>query len=270
MRKRREYQNRAKDYQFWQSRKLQHWASAAASGLILVKFSCIHRCEARDLATKLVDLFKTMVIPVIWILGTPVNGSAFRSLSPMNVLKQLVLQALQINHPILSERSTSLNPARFQCATTEQDWFGLLASVLIGIPHLHVVIDISVLSEELGSQLLWPTAFVSLFDRIASACPSTIVKVVLVTTGASAYTGDSSSEESSSDFAVIRIDGLRGGRLNAKRGFKSRSPRNGAYRNAMNTFKPYILRPNTSPNREPFAVDGNSQPSTTTLGGAVE
>lgn len=56
--------------------------------------------------------------------------------SVVDVLKQLVLQALRIDQSMLNERACALSAARFQSARTEAQWFDLLGSVIPGFPRL--------------------------------------------------------------------------------------------------------------------------------------
>jgi hypothetical protein len=127
-----------------------------------------------------------MKIQVVWSLSAKAEGTVgWRS--PVDVLKQLCLQVLQLNHSLLNEQSPILNAARFQSARTEFDWFELLGSVLEGLPQIYIVVDAEVLSKEFSSQISWPEAFLQLFKRLQETFCKTIVKVVLVSLGHTPY-----------------------------------------------------------------------------------
>jgi hypothetical protein len=221
----------------WRSRRLQEWASAKVCSLILVKGSYTTRHEAKDFATDIVGLLCKMKIPVIWTLSARADGNA-RWRSPIDVLKQLVMQVLHINSSLLTEQSPALNAARFQSATTELQWFDLLASVLSGLPQIYIVVDVEVLSEEFSSQILWPTAFLKLFDGIAKRS-KTIIKVVLISYGTSRYVPLSSS--ASLYDMTIRIDRDR---CSSRK--RQRFRPTGRHR-ASNVLRQFILESRTAP-----------------------
>ncbi|KAI9781875.1 MAG: hypothetical protein M1839_005669 [Geoglossum umbratile] len=163
----------------WRSRKLQEWASARSCSFIMVKGSFITRHEAKDFASDMVSLLRQIKIPVVWTLSARAEwNSGWRS--PVDVLKQLVLQVLHANRSLLAEQSSALNATRFQCATTELEWFELLTSVLSGIPQIYVVVDAEIMNPDFGSQVSWPNAFLKLFDDLVARGSKTIVKVVMI------------------------------------------------------------------------------------------
>ena len=172
--------------------------------MILVKGSSLHRYETKDFATDIVSLIKSMGIPVVWILGAPIDGNNCQR-SPIDVLKQLVLQVLQINISLLNAQSPALNAARFQAATTEEQWFDLLASVLVGLPQLYIVVDAGILGQELSSEVKWPVAFLKLIESLSKVCPNTTVKVVLFSYGATPFIDTSLPDQL--EESTIHIDG---------------------------------------------------------------
>jgi len=100
----------------------------------MIKGSYLTRLETKDFAADLVALLRGIKIQVVWSLSAKAEGTlCWRS--PVDVLKQLVLQILQLNHLLVDAQSPILNAARFQSARTEGDWFELLGSVLEGLPQ---------------------------------------------------------------------------------------------------------------------------------------
>lgn len=146
-----------------------------------------------------------MKIPVIWTLSAKEGNAGWRS--PIEVLKQLVLQILRLNHSLLDQQSTTLNAARFQSAKTESEWFQLLGEVLRGIPEVYIVIDAEVLNREFSSQTSWPREFFRLFDNIQTEGWKNCVKVVLASFGSSPFT-EQTSEIELKDL-TIRLDQRR-------------------------------------------------------------
>jgi hypothetical protein len=202
----------------------------------MVQGSCLTRHETKDFATDIVGLLRSMKIPVVWTLSAKAEGDlGWRS--PIEVLKQLVLQVLRLNHSLLNDQSPALNAARFQTATTESDWFGLLDSVLEGLSQIYIVIDAEVLSREFCSQISWPNAFLQLFDTLAAGCNKTIVKVVLVSFGNSPYMEPTSA--ASLDGMTIKINNGRRAPLGVR---KKPQFRSAARRAGSDALRPFLLQ----------------------------
>lgn len=162
--------------------RLQSWAQSETSSLVLVRGTFATRHQARDFAINTVDLALGSNIPTVWVLN-PTRDPRYRDPLVIDVLKQLVSQVLRLNHTMLDERSLSLGAARFQSATTEQEWFDLLGSVLDGLERLYVVIDVECLLplEDSGSVAFsFLESFQRLFGELESRGSKTVVKVVLV------------------------------------------------------------------------------------------
>lgn len=219
----------------WRSHKLKEWAASTNSSLIMVKGSCLTRLETKDFAVDIVSLLRGLKIPVIWTLSTKAERDlAWRS--PVEVLKQLVLQVLYVNHSLLNEQSAALNAARFQSATTEADWFDLLGSVLEGLSQVYIVIDAEVMNRRFSSQLSWPEAFRGLFKRLEQRCCETVVKVVLVSFGNSPYL---QLPPAALDSLTIRLD--QGRRLPMAVRRKARY-RAAARRGGSESLRPFLMR----------------------------
>jgi hypothetical protein len=239
---RRRLRAKAESSQSWRSRKLQDWASSSQSSLILVKGTGLHRVEVEEFTTDIVSLLQNMQIPVVWILSTAVGGA--NRPPPVDVLKQLVLQVLRINHKLLDEQSALLDASRFQCAATEEQWFDLLTAALVGLPQIYIVIDVGILGQEFSSHVAWPTAFLKLFEELSKRCATTSVKVVLASSGSTPFIG-SSLPEALGD-ATIHIDRFRRVGGAAKRKPLHRFPGAAAHRQGPTLLKPFILRSQTT------------------------
>lgn len=200
---RRRLRHKAVVHPSWRSQKLKEWAASKSSSVIIVRGSCLTRHETKDFATEIVVLLRSLKIPVIWTLSAKTEGNLdWRS--PIDVLKQLVLQVLHVNHSLLKEQSSTLNAARFQSATTEADWFELLGLVLDGIPQVYIVVDAEILSRDFSSQISWPDTFFKIFQDMAARESKTIVKIVLISFGTSPYVFMSSG--SALENITVRID----------------------------------------------------------------
>ncbi|CZR52986.1 uncharacterized protein PAC_02864 [Phialocephala subalpina] len=236
--KRRRLRNNAGPHSSWHSHRLKTWASSDQSSLLMVKGSCLSRHETKDFVSDLVALLRGMKIPVVWTLNA--KSESFEWRSPVGVLKQLVFQVLQLNHWLLSEQSISLNAAQFQSAVTEADWFKLLGLVLTGLQNIYVVVDAEILSKEFSSDLFWPGAFLKLFDDPKARNCDAVVKVVLISFGAS--TSMSSSDNALVEDVTIKIDRQRrAGNVVMRR----QSARVAHHRQSSEALRPFLFRPDS-------------------------
>jgi len=159
--------------------QLQAWASSGSSSLILIKGSIAAKNTTKNLATDIVSLVKDTKVPVIWALNAR-REAAPNNPGPVEVLKQLVLQSLQLNTTLMDEYTVSTNVSRFRSARSEKEWFDLLGSVLEGLPNLFIIVDIETLGSRSGELLNWPAAFMFLFQELTARNVGTILKVALV------------------------------------------------------------------------------------------
>jgi hypothetical protein len=201
----------------------------------MVKGSCLTRLETKDFAADLVALLRGIKIQVVWSLSAKAD-EALGWRSPVDVLKQLVLQVLQLNHSLVNEQSPILNAARFQSARTEGDWFELLGSVLEGLPQIYIIVDAEVLSKEFSSQIRWPEAFLHLFERLQGNFCKTVVKVVLVSLGNTPYL-ELPFASPLGKMTIMVKSGRRPGQV-VRRKSKVRPP---ARHHALNSLKPFLL-----------------------------
>jgi hypothetical protein len=163
---------------FRNSKQLQTWGSDPHSSMVLVNGSFQTRHIARDFTVDIIDLLVEEKIPVVWALKPKSDQS--QEYTSTDVLKQLVSQVLKQNHTLLNERSASLNAAKFQSARTEQDWFNLLGSALVGLPQICIIVDLEALGRRGDDQPSWAYAFNVLFKELRSRQIPTIVKVAFM------------------------------------------------------------------------------------------
>jgi hypothetical protein len=178
MRNRRRRQKGVQDDVLQRSAQLQAWGSDSHSSLVLVSGTFRTRHTARDFAADAIDLISSAKVPVVWALNS--RGDEHQPYSSIDVLKQLVLQVLQQNHKLLNERSAALNAARFQSATSEEEWFNLLGSVLDGLPQVYIIVDLGVLGRRIDDQYPWPNAFARLVNELQARRINTVIKVALI------------------------------------------------------------------------------------------
>jgi hypothetical protein len=223
--KQRQLRSTYKAHPSWRSRKLKEWARSNTPSLIIARGTCLTRHETKDFATEMVALLRATKIPVIWTLSAKADSnSAWRS--PVDILKQLVLQILHLNQSLLNDESPALNATRFQNATKESECFAILASVLSGLEKLYIVVDAEIMNREMASQISWTDAFNTMLEDLKAVSCKTVVKIVLVSSGNSPYI--SSSQPATFSDVTIRIEKGRRTATKRKHHFRSRGSQQGS------------------------------------------
>ena len=180
-RRRQHYQSSTSISPFRNPHHLQSWADDPASAIFTVRGCYATRQIARDFTADAIEIISAAEVPVVWALRPRHTDSATdTNFSATDVLKQLVLQVLRINHALLDERSVALNAARFQSATTVSEWFGLLGAVLAGLPLVYFVVDLDTVGKSTEDGVVWAKAFAELFAELRARGVQTVVKVALV------------------------------------------------------------------------------------------
>ncbi|PQE06103.1 Nacht domain protein [Rutstroemia sp. NJR-2017a BBW] len=136
--------------------------------------------QAQDFAVDVISLICESRIPVIWILNPNLSEDSTTAPTTIDILKHLVLQILQINQHRLTEKSLSLSATQFQCAKSEEEWFDLLVSALMGLPLLYIVVDLEVLKSAPAEKGLLVHGFLNLMKRLSSGSVDTVMKVVFI------------------------------------------------------------------------------------------
>ena len=169
----------------WKSPKLRSWTSSAASALVVVKGTYSSRSVAKHLGFSVVENMRSSRIPVIWVL--PQDCQEYSTdLTTIDLLKNLVYQAIRLNSAFRRESACALSCARIQSATTESEWFNILGSALAEVPLVYIVINIGSLGRKIipvSDDFSLPLAFTNLFKQLASRDSHTVVKLILISYG---------------------------------------------------------------------------------------
>lgn len=150
----------------------------------MIKGNHTSRFDVKDFCVNAINLLRDSKVPVFWALKT------VEAPSMVDLLKDLVSQALRLNEALHSERTMALNCTKFQRAETEMQWLELLGSALVGLPRVYIIIDVEAVDPRLRSldaAFSWPTAFLHMFQKLTNHGGKTVVKVVLVSYGSSMF-----------------------------------------------------------------------------------
>lgn len=164
-------------YQRQLSKRLQLWADGSQSEIIHLKGTQKMRWMSQSLAVDIIELLNLHQVPVIWALNTHQRQS--EAITVVDILKQLVLQALQIN-PVI-QRQSPVATSVFFTARNEEEWFNVLAEAITGMPALYVIFDIDIFAKTVDSEFDWSRAFQKLFEKLQkrnSSAPTLHVAVM--------------------------------------------------------------------------------------------
>lgn len=157
-----------------QSKRLRRWAAAPGSSLLLVKASFPARQVLRDFAATTIDLLQKEHVPAAWILAP--RGSRSQTFSIIHTLKELLSQVLQQIPVPMSESDASLLTRRVQDASSVDEWFDVLGSILGGLKQACFIIDTEAFSDQ-AQVYAWSCGFTKLFDDLKGHQTPTSVKV---------------------------------------------------------------------------------------------
>ena len=174
---------------FWSSPKLDQWSSATESKVIFLQGNAMVQPVMREFCVRVIEQLREHQVPILWVLGGPggVDVDSATTATPVDVLKQLVLQAMQLNKCAPNEREMTRMCTRFKTLVTETEWMQLLASVLGDIgSQCYIVIDLSTVNEDLQAiekSFSWWNAFQGLFAELADSISTVVVKVLVLDCG---------------------------------------------------------------------------------------
>ncbi|KAJ3540138.1 hypothetical protein NM208_g5191 [Fusarium decemcellulare] len=191
---------------FWQSSKLQTWSSVPESKVAVVKGGFSARYAIRAFSMKMIQQLQSKNVPVLWALRGPRGQIDAADISPIDLFKHLIQQALRMDGS-MTEKGMSFQCGRFQRATTEQEWLQLLGAALLQAhSQVYMVIDLSTLNCNLlpTEGFSWLAAFQSMLVEIAKQAPNLQVKVLLL--GSIVNCGLRESEQGPSDLVIpVRV-----------------------------------------------------------------
>lgn len=169
---------------FWLSPKLEQWTLAKESRLVFVQGNVQAKSTMREFSLCIIDQLRESKVPVLWALPGAEADLTAKTASAIDVLKNLILQAVRLSKQAPKESSMSRICTRFRTLSTEREWVQMLGSALRSVgPQCYITIDLSVLNGGLQSadkKFSWLRAFQELFTELAKGTPQVKVKVLLL------------------------------------------------------------------------------------------
>jgi hypothetical protein len=184
---------------FLNSPKLRRWTSSEQSDISIIKGNFRSRQALRNFCVEVIEQLRASEVPILLAMNIPQTECSTSNISPIDLLKYLIRQALQFRHSSPTEKSMSLNCAPFHCKLSEAEWFQLLESALADIGRqVYLVVDLELLNRDFGpfDGFPWLSAFLGFFSKLSDRKISHHVKVLLISYGAELPFALSSSEYS--------------------------------------------------------------------------
>jgi hypothetical protein len=156
--------------------QLQRWSGHPRSSLLMTKSSSGQ--AARDFLVHLVSVIRANNFQVLWALRFADYWA--RNLVSTDILRMLVIQALQINPKCLTSSLYSITMTHLREAVDEKDWLNLLNRAIAGLPFVYIVLDADLLVHATGQDRYLSTKLIEAFQKVVN---STVVKIVISTSG---------------------------------------------------------------------------------------
>jgi hypothetical protein len=99
----------------------------------------------------MIEQLRAAGVPVLWVVKEIISSNGIQRVSRTDLLKYLVLQLLRINPGLRSESKMALSCVRIQSATSEEEWFRILGSLLAGLGKVvYIFIDLEMVAMARG------------------------------------------------------------------------------------------------------------------------
>ncbi|KAL7906380.1 hypothetical protein GGI35DRAFT_470994 [Trichoderma velutinum] len=225
MSKRRQPKSSIKEAAFWLDSRIQKWNKSKDSSLVIMEGTRKTRFHLQSFCAKSIAILFDAKCPVIWALkalNVDKTAAGQAQVSTIDLLKYIISQAVSVNKSIHTDAALIPRLMAHIDAKSEEDWINILASVLQGIPHLYIMIDVEVLSQKLGTltEDFWPTAFLKMFSELSARNIVTVVKVVLISYGSPLLKGPFGKD---CQDLVVSVGGMRQTRASITRARNQRS-----------------------------------------------
>lgn len=117
----------------------------------------------------LIDLIRDTKLPIIWALRYANYWDS--STNCIDVLRMLVLQALQMNPRVLAQGPNPITFTHMREAASAADWLCILARALHGLPRIFIALDSGLLSHVTTNNKSEATELV---DLLLSGLPGSV------------------------------------------------------------------------------------------------
>lgn len=139
--------------------RLAEWASQPTNSLLVLRGTSTAVCKA--FMVDLIDLVRDAKMPILWALRYANYWDS--QTTSVDILRMLVLQALQINPRAMTQGSHPITVAGMREAATASDWIEILARTLQGVPRIFIALDSSLLMHATANDTQQSTELIEAF-----------------------------------------------------------------------------------------------------------
>ncbi|KAL8785539.1 MAG: hypothetical protein Q9213_003287 [Squamulea squamosa] len=126
-----------------EEKRLKLWAEEPGSSLLATQ--SYYPTTQKDFMVEMIQLLRDSQRRIVWALRFPDYWEA--DITVIDLLRMLVLQALQINASTLIKRAFPITLPQMREASTQRDWLNLLQQALGGLDRVFVALDMDLLSR---------------------------------------------------------------------------------------------------------------------------
>ena len=147
--------------------RLSQWASLQNHSLLILQGGSL--AVSKAFMVDLIDLVRDTKLPIIWALRYANYWDT--STTCIDVLRMLVLQALQMNPRVLAQGPNPITFTHMREASSAADWLCILARALHGLPRIFIALDSGLLSHVTTNSKAEATELV---DLLLSGLPGSV------------------------------------------------------------------------------------------------
>lgn len=140
---------------------LQKWADQKYSSFLVTESSTSQ--TVKDFLVELLQVIREARFPVLWALRFADYWES--DLTCIDILRMLVLQALQINPDALTVGSNPVTMTHLREAVDEAGWLSILNRALQGVQQIYIVLDADLLSHVTNHNRYLATRWIEGFPR---------------------------------------------------------------------------------------------------------
>ena len=123
--------------------RLSQWSALQTHSLLILQGGSL--AVSKAFMIDLIDLVRDTKLPIIWALRYANYWDS--STTCIDVLRMLVLQALQMNPRVLTQGPNPLTFTHMREAASAADWLRILARALHGLPRIFIALDSGLISH---------------------------------------------------------------------------------------------------------------------------
>ncbi|OAQ69858.1 kinesin [Pochonia chlamydosporia 170] len=173
--------SRSHDF-IWQN--LGPWAAQSQSSIAIIEGPQHYRGWVEEIAIETTELVERQLIPVAWslnVLPEPGDGENPRRYTAQDIVAQFCLQFVRQNPRRNTQPMLEKCLAMSKAASTELEWFGVLAWCIDGLDETYIILDVDAMDKSESRAVSWPALFESMSKDLATSTVCCIVRVILLT-----------------------------------------------------------------------------------------